>query len=132
MARLTARIIRLERLLPTGLEAELQALSDEELEQRLEAVPREMSEEDVRTMAREYPDFFTAEVLEDAATSYQPSTYDKTRRASSVHGTYHHYQETQYSHPRRGGPLETSRARGLGRRFPLPRVYPVIPSLART
>lgn len=35
MGRLTARILRLERLLPTGLEAELRALSDEELEARI-------------------------------------------------------------------------------------------------
>jgi hypothetical protein len=64
MARLTARILKLERLLPTGLEAELEALSDEELKQCIEADLREMSEEDVRAMAREYPDFFTPEVLE--------------------------------------------------------------------
>jgi hypothetical protein len=32
MARLTARILKLERLLPTGLEAELEARSDEELD----------------------------------------------------------------------------------------------------
>lgn len=65
MARLTARILRLERLLPTGLEAELSALSMEDLERRLDAVLREMSEEDVRVMAREYPDFFTPEVLKN-------------------------------------------------------------------
>ncbi len=65
MARLTARIVKLERLLPTDLEAELEAMSDEDLERRLEAVLRQMSEADVRAMAREYPDFFTPEVLEE-------------------------------------------------------------------
>jgi len=35
MARLTARILRLERFLPTGIEAELRALSDEELKARI-------------------------------------------------------------------------------------------------
>ena len=64
MSRLTARILKLERLLPTGLKAELAAMSGEELERRLEAVLREMSEEDVRKMAREYPHFFTPEMLE--------------------------------------------------------------------
>jgi len=64
MARLTARILRLERLLPTSLEAELADMSDEELERRSEAALRKMSQEDVRAMAREYPDFFTPEVLE--------------------------------------------------------------------
>ncbi|MGH8575580.1 MAG: hypothetical protein ACREXJ_01410 [Gammaproteobacteria bacterium] len=65
MARLTARILKLERLVPTDLEAELEGMSDEELDRRLEAVLRKMSEEDVRAMAREYPDFFTPEVLEE-------------------------------------------------------------------
>ncbi len=64
MTRLTARILRLERRLPTGPQAELAAMSDAELERRLEAVLRQMSEEDVRAMAREHPDFFTPEVLE--------------------------------------------------------------------
>ncbi|MCI0440518.1 MAG: hypothetical protein L0177_15505 [Chloroflexi bacterium] len=35
MSRLRGRIIRLERRLPTGLKAELQAMSDEELYERI-------------------------------------------------------------------------------------------------
>jgi len=39
-------------------------MSDEELARRIDAILRKMSEEDMRAMAREYPDFFTPEVLE--------------------------------------------------------------------
>jgi hypothetical protein len=35
MARLTTRILKLERLLPTGLEAELNGLTDEEIDAQL-------------------------------------------------------------------------------------------------
>lgn len=35
MARLTARILKLERRLPTGIKAELRALTDEELKTRI-------------------------------------------------------------------------------------------------
>ena len=64
MSGLRARIIRLERHVPTGPEAELRELSDAELEQRLEATLCEMSEEDVRALAREHPKFYTPERLE--------------------------------------------------------------------
>jgi ribosomal protein L29 len=43
---LRARIIRLERNVPTGLAAELRALSDEELERRLDELLMRASEED--------------------------------------------------------------------------------------
>ena len=46
MSGLRARIIRLERNVPTGLEAELRALSDEELERRLDELLMRASEED--------------------------------------------------------------------------------------
>ncbi len=39
-------------------------MSDQEIERRLEAARRQMSERDMRAMAREYPHFFTEEVLE--------------------------------------------------------------------
>ena len=46
MSGLKARIIRLERNVPTGLEAKLRALSDEELERRLDELLMRASEED--------------------------------------------------------------------------------------
>jgi len=39
-------------------------MSNEELARRIEAALRQMSEEDVRAMAQEYPHFFTPKVLE--------------------------------------------------------------------
>ncbi|MBA3573068.1 MAG: hypothetical protein H0W34_14090 [Pyrinomonadaceae bacterium] len=44
-------------------------MSDEELEQRLEAVLREISEDELRAMARKHPDLFTPEVLENELAS---------------------------------------------------------------
>ena len=52
MARLTARIIRLERRLPTGREAELRELSEEELVRRI-AELMGVSEAEVRAMSDE-------------------------------------------------------------------------------
>jgi len=52
MARLTARINRLERRLPTGRKAELRDLSDEELARRL-AELMDVSEAEFRAMSDE-------------------------------------------------------------------------------
>jgi hypothetical protein len=46
MSRLRARIIRLERNVPIGIEALLRALSDAELERRLDELLMRASEED--------------------------------------------------------------------------------------
>ena len=81
MSRLMGRIIKLERRLPTGLDAELAAMSDEELEQRLDAVLRKMSEKDVRVTAREYPDFFTPDVLEKELARWRELQLPPTRQA---------------------------------------------------
>lgn len=65
MARLTARITRLERRLPTGREAELRELSDEELKRSIDGFLERMTEDDVRELVRECPTACTPEGLED-------------------------------------------------------------------
>ena len=55
MSGLRARIIRLERHVPIGLEAELQALSDEDLETRLDELLAAMTEADVLDSMRQAP-----------------------------------------------------------------------------
>jgi hypothetical protein len=51
MARLTARILKLERLLPTGL----RALTDGELEARLDELLAAMTEADLLDLMRQTP-----------------------------------------------------------------------------
>jgi ribosomal protein L29 len=63
MNRLVTRITKLERLLPVGPEAELRALSDEELERRLDESLMRASEEHVQAMARKYPNVLTPKVV---------------------------------------------------------------------
>jgi hypothetical protein len=58
MSGLKARIIKLERHVPTGLEAELRALSDEELEARLDKLLAAMTEADVLDLMRKAPSRF--------------------------------------------------------------------------
>ena len=50
MARLTARIIRLERRLPVGHEAALRAMSDEELERSINGFLERMTEDEVQEL----------------------------------------------------------------------------------
>ena len=52
MARLTARIVRLERVVHVGLEAELKAMSDDELEARFAELSG-VTVEEVRAWAPE-------------------------------------------------------------------------------
>jgi hypothetical protein len=52
---LRARIIKLERHVPTGREAELRALTDEELEARRDKLLAAMTEADVLDVMRQGP-----------------------------------------------------------------------------
>jgi len=63
MNRLITRITKLEQLVHVGPEAELRALTDEELEQRFDELLMRASEEHVQAMARKYPNVFTPKVV---------------------------------------------------------------------
>jgi hypothetical protein len=92
MARLTARILRLERLLPTDLETELQALSDEELDAEIAQLSG-VSVEEVRAWTPEEQQRRDDEIV--AALS-EVDVLDMMRQAPRLfHGLLEEWRELQ-------------------------------------